>query len=164
MHDVDHIASLPRSKRYGTRQWMVMDNSSMYMLIWMIVGGVWEMVFRFQRKLHRNKIKEEMINSGDSFDVVMERQKWNGCCQGDVGRVLVKSSLWVFCASFSWVCLMNDMAGCNIGGGETIFLLGVMPPLFSLLGNWWWFHNNYELNERAYHCEHRKRYKWREGM
>jgi len=136
---------------YGTRVWFVMDNSSMYVLIWIVIGGVWDTTFRYNRVFQRKQKQSE------------EKHSARGCCQNDPGRVLIKSSLWVFCASMQWICLMNDMAGCHIGGGSVIFLLGVMPPLLSLLVNWWYFGHQPELDEEAKALETRQKHRWREG-
>ena len=55
---------------YGTRQWMVMDNSSMYILIWIVVTAVWSTTFRYQRKLRGLKPCDE-LQKGHIFQCIM---------------------------------------------------------------------------------------------
>eukprot|EP01083_Nonionella_stella_P040662 110267_1 len=103
---------------YGTRQWMVVDNSSMYVELWLIAVVVWDATYAQQRMLF-NQQREEL-----------------GTRSHDWGRPVIRAVLWTICGFVIWALLLRDIVGCKADPDETLFIVGIGIPLVSLVANW----------------------------
>eukprot|EP01083_Nonionella_stella_P040663 110268_1 len=104
---------------YGTRQWMVMDNSSMYVELWIIAVVVWDATYAQQRELF-NKM---LLSQGGQ-----KRQDWV--------RPIIRGILWTICGFVIWALLFRDIVGCEEDQDGLYFIIGIGIPLLSLLANW----------------------------